>query len=57
MSPKDIEKVVQELEKNLRDLNDILIEQKSHAFIEVRCKRLDVLHRKKDVLLSFQLGV
>lgn len=56
MNTKEIEAKVKEIQDDISILNKILIEKKSHAFIDVRCKRLDVMHRKSDVMLSFQIG-
>jgi len=56
MNTKEIEAKVKEIQDDIAILNKILIEKKSHAFIDVRCKRLDVMHRKSDVMLSFQIG-
>jgi hypothetical protein len=57
MTSIEIEKKVKEIEKEIQSLNEVLIKEKKYAFIQIDCKRLDVLHKKSDMMLSFQIGV
>ena len=57
MTSIEIEKKVKEIQDQIESLNEVLIKEKKYAFIEVGCKRLDVLHKKSDMMLSFQIGV
>jgi hypothetical protein len=56
MTSKEIEAKVTEIQLEIECLHETLMKEKKHAFIDVRCKRLDVMHRKSDVMLSFQIG-
>lgn len=56
MTTVEIEAKVKEIQNQINSLHKTLIEEKKHAFIDVRCMRLDVLHRKSDIMLSFQIG-
>lgn len=56
MNSKEIEKIVFEIQDKINVLHKELTEKGQSAFIDIRCKRLDVMYGSKDMMLSFQVG-